>query len=428
MNDKDQILLEKAYDLVYNKANPLLLEKYIEYSVPNDTGRKIYDFYVLNYLDFSVKQMPVKNYRDEDEEIKNSVADAFKKNSSNLRAELLNDVAASINSEIVGEMGEFGSLSEIDKNKLKTLLTEDELKYFISIQKIFNKSGEDSTEKQWQKMSLFLDQNNIPTARYIRFCHKLFGKDFEWNTYYGQGPWQIICEGWLRLAESTKSSAEEVVAIDHIFDLQHNNGSVFDKLAKYTKDGSVDWLEDILDHKATVTNIYQLLNDCSGSVRSLAVRVLKERYGKTKEVEGKKAAEPVVVKKRGGVEVKVNGKLQSIDGQPARTESNQKDKTWLKEWYNKGVLHREDGPASIRVENDNGKLLTRTRYYINGQLHRQGGPAEVWTDRKGKTFKEIYSKNGKQIKEMTAKEFTEPRYYNESGTKITKEEYDAIQA
>jgi hypothetical protein len=276
-------------------------------------------------------------------------------------------------------------------------------------------------------MSLFLSQNNIPTARYIRLCHKLFGKDFEWNMYYGQGPWQSICEGWLRLAESLKGSSEEVIAIDHIFDLEHNNGSVFDKLTKYTKDGSVDWLEDILDHKATVMDIYQLLNNCSGSVRSLAVRVLKERYGKTKEVEGRKANEPVVVKKRGGVEVRVNGKLQSIKGQPAKTESNQKDKTWLKEWYDKGVLHREDGPASIRVENDNGKLFTRTRYYINGQLHRRGGPAEVWTDQKGKTFKEIYSKNGKQIKEMTAGEFTEPRYYKGLGTKITKEEYDAIQ-
>ena len=73
------------------------------------------------------------------------------------------------------------------------------------------------------------------------------------------------------------------------------------------------------------------------------------------------------------------------------------DSNGVKKWYNKeGKLHREDGPAIIRPNNDrewliSGKLhrtdgpaATRTNgtkeWFQNGELHRTDGPALEYAD------------------------------------------------
>ncbi|WP_417729051.1 hypothetical protein [Roseovarius sp.] len=47
------------------------------------------------------------------------------------------------------------------------------------------------------------------------------------------------------------------------------------------------------------------------------------------------------------------------------------------QWYRKGVLHREDGPATIDVGyNDDGTIAYETEgWYVDGELHRVDGPA-----------------------------------------------------
>ena len=42
-------------------------------------------------------------------------------------------------------------------------------------------------------------------------------------------------------------------------------------------------------------------------------------------------------------------------------------------WYNKGKLHRTDGPA---IEWPEGHKF----WYLNGDLHRDDGPAVEWAD------------------------------------------------
>lgn len=64
------------------------------------------------------------------------------------------------------------------------------------------------------------------------------------------------------------------------------------------------------------------------------------------------------------------GRLQSIDDDPAyiKVENKTKNITELSH-YNKGKLHRENGPAVI-MENFKG-------YYYNGKLHNLNGPAYI---------------------------------------------------
>jgi hypothetical protein len=47
-------------------------------------------------------------------------------------------------------------------------------------------------------------------------------------------------------------------------------------------------------------------------------------------------------------------------------------------WYKKGLLHRDNGPASITYNCDNNDCnYTYIQHYKNGELHRDNGPADI---------------------------------------------------
>ena len=66
------------------------------------------------------------------------------------------------------------------------------------------------------------------------------------------------------------------------------------------------------------------------------------------------------------------------------------------EWYLNGYLHREDGPAIIRVDGTKKWYINGIRHredgpayigadghqvwWVNDELHREDGPARIWAD------------------------------------------------
>lgn len=80
-------------------------------------------------------------------------------------------------------------------------------------------------------------------------------------------------------------------------------------------------------------------------------------------------------------------------------------------WYNnKGMFHREDGPAVIHADGTeywyrNGKLYRENGpsivdiygskyWYLNNKLHRVDGPAVIWSD-----GSEFWFRDGKRVDE-----------------------------
>ncbi len=51
---------------------------------------------------------------------------------------------------------------------------------------------------------------------------------------YGGSAWAQVCDAWTRLNQAT-SRPELMVAIDHVYDVQHNNGTVLNKINQYAK-------------------------------------------------------------------------------------------------------------------------------------------------------------------------------------------------
>jgi hypothetical protein len=99
----------------------------------------------------------------------------------------------------------------------------------------------------------------------------------DWSESYGGQKWAGIVDGYFRLKSATNTNSL-IVAIDHIYDLQHNNGSIFTKVKDYGKDveGGKDfgWIRQALDYKRDLKSSKDLLKKVSSSMNKLASRII----------------------------------------------------------------------------------------------------------------------------------------------------------
>jgi hypothetical protein len=283
----------------------VLNEKYFNYSVPSNVRVRIYDFYVLSYLEFIVNKMPVKNFREEDSELKASIQDAYKQITATLRKELLQNVAAAIAAEIslmlsipseeqyVGPDEEYiTTTNRLHPAMMTDFETKQDERIYETLLNAFNNTNlkEQSARDIWKAVYSVLQESNISITRFVEVSRQILDFErFDWHEMYAGEAWQAICDGWFRLYNSKPSSSEEQVAIDHIFDLEHNHGSVLDKMCEYRLDDAgeySEWLKWVLDHKRDAESMYELIPHASGAVSSMAQRALKERLGTTIQSSG----------------------------------------------------------------------------------------------------------------------------------------------
>lgn len=84
----------------------------------------------------------------------------------------------------------------------------------------------------------------------------------------------------------------------------------------------------------------------------------------------------------------MNGRYHSFAGKPASVSYRPNGKLEMVEYYNFGVLHREDGPAKVWFGPSG--LPYYEKYYINGKISREDGPAYVKYNRKGQMVEYEY--------------------------------------
>jgi hypothetical protein len=116
-------------------------------------------------------------------------------------------------------------------------------------------------------------------SKFVDFARNAFVQ-LNWASNYGGKPWANICEGWIKL-KMAKSYNDKVVWIDHVFDLQHNTNTVFNKIKAYSKLGSYEWIKKALDKKKEAGSLFDIVDDASPSVKTFAARVIKAATGET---------------------------------------------------------------------------------------------------------------------------------------------------
>lgn len=245
------------------------------YQVPSDKEKRLFDFYSLELLIKLAKASPqdkkdphhiFRTLEDDSSEL-TSLLDAEDKLLPVLKQDILAAMLVSMCCEMrhADSSGGIGFLSEKNQPIFKDFIVN--LKIFKALEgghedfKIdtkrhrMNNGATPGNYEYAARQRTIKVANKIIKKLGIRPVIEMFEEVFrkgKWNHSYGGKAWGNIAKGWLEL-DAAKSNTDIKTYIDHAYDLQHNTGSVFNKIKEYSKGGNYDWLPAALDKKYDAT-------------------------------------------------------------------------------------------------------------------------------------------------------------------------------
>jgi len=331
-------LVKKCKNYYINRINEALGLGSYQYFIPSDPQEILYDFYFLSLMgDPSKIPGLIFNRSWHEGEFKGAylndaqimdLAASVKETQDKLldytRKDLLDATYFSITSEfrhvldsnrrdnIITFAEENGCVKEMAKwiknysyfkgenidNIIKSFLPKDDPMSHIALRaRVFKGmskkkisidpiTGEETPTETLKKASDFLGSSSGRIASYasaknawknndyefIDFAESVFNQ-LKWTSSYGGPAWAAICVGWKRL-DNAETNLERMIWIDHIFDLQHNTGTMLNKVKRWSKNGSWDWIKRALDFKKSSTMpMIDFINRISPSMSFLAQRL-----------------------------------------------------------------------------------------------------------------------------------------------------------
>jgi len=239
------------------------------YSLSKSKKVLLYDFYVLSYISTLNLNPQSKGYLGEYwgsvDDVVEHIKDAKDTLIPYMKEDLLSAVFDSICCESRHLIHHFHHFYIEDLSKKYPLV--EKLREFLEN----NRFGRSSAPI---KIRLWLLKNNVDGEKFVTEMTKIFSLYKFWDSDYGGRKWSKICRGWLRLFQE-KTDTGLFIAIDHIFDLEHNSGCVLDKIERFKICGNCDWVEESLTRKHNAQSINELLPYCSSDMKKLALKAIK---------------------------------------------------------------------------------------------------------------------------------------------------------
>jgi len=279
----------------------LLLELTFNYKVPKEKKLLLYDFYLMELIDNS-KARPGSNWiLRPDPNLKSSVSAAKEDLLKKLKKELLDALLFAVSAEfrhILDDNINITSkqLRDYFKKKGKLKFLESYVKNWSLINSTYEKfltdEPDDFVTKERRlymrsnpaRLRAFkvLKKTKIKPEDFMKLAEGVF-RDLSWDSSYGGKPWAGIAKGWGRLNKA--EGQDRYIWIDHVYDLQHNTNTVFNKLASYYDTTSgYDWIKTALDYKANTKDEWDLYNKVSPSMKRLAAATLFNKgFGSAEE-------------------------------------------------------------------------------------------------------------------------------------------------
>lgn len=315
----------------------VLLEKYFDYNIPESKKKQLIDFYVVqiakgwtNVLSMS----PEHNVRGNlPEGLAENLDEIEEKIAKHLKPQILKAAFFSIASETYHGMSQLflsdsldaptpggsgrslGALIDRlhlamkdDKDPTFRFLSHDKLKKFMSqyskeketfgimkhehrpsrkrtrkekhldrYQQTLKEPGMELAKQHEHRIPRLTDvltaikKSGISYRDFIEIAYFMFLEN-GWAESFGGKMWADIAKGWLDLYD-TDNLNDTVFRIDRINQLQHNNGTVFDKVDTYAEYGNFEWLTWALDMKFTAKSVEDLLPYGSQQLASIAKRI-----------------------------------------------------------------------------------------------------------------------------------------------------------
>lgn len=263
-----------------------------DYKIPNDKKTQLYDFYALTMVKPLVLSSPSASmfFKEAIESIVNHIGNEF-------LTSVYKCIVCEIwhvfveTAEIWGFCKDGYFANKIKPNNYSTLcdadrhvveiFTLDELKILYKMYRLYRKLHVPKYNTRWKHFRKFQMSNKD----FIKFTKKIFG-ELEWDSNFGGLVWLSIVDGFERLVNAMGGNNinDKIIAIDHIYDLEHHNDRVFTKDDIFAdKNKSYKWLNICLCHKARVETPYVLLNYVSIGLIAPLIYAYKEIYGMTFE-------------------------------------------------------------------------------------------------------------------------------------------------
>jgi hypothetical protein len=268
----------------------LIDESWKDYKVSTNPEILLYDFYVVSYLSTLPLDPAQKGFsgtligRDANE-IKLDIKNAEDKLLPVLRDKLSEALFIAICAEIRHITDRDQNYKDYKNNKLlKNYLRNygmfkddnlpDEFKPTRNVDRPQQEPSNTGYLHSFKAATKAIKDTGSSREQFATLCAELFRK-MKWTEMYGGKKWAEIADAYVLLNKTPQTNAQLQVAIDHAYDLQHNTGTVLNKVKTYYNKGDISWLEKALDFKANLKNVYSLLPRCSSDMRKLALEAFK---------------------------------------------------------------------------------------------------------------------------------------------------------
>lgn len=286
------------------------------YKVPEDKEKQLYDFYMLSYLKglsqydvqrnsfrdktgYDIKQFsvirPDHTEMDHEDKIDYMLKEVSDTLLPTLKSNMLSAVFFSLCAEFrhVFDRNNPQELLKIAKNlgeqyyagfknyaKRLALYRDPIAKTMTRIPRPDHPDITNNNTGYYQSYSSAI-KSGLNKSQFV-YMMKVFYDEVKWVHMYGGKAWSQICIGWTKLDEA-KKERDMTVWIDHVYDLQHNTSTVFNKVQSYAKNGSYEWLKKALDHKAQIKDPHEIIDKVSFPMKQLSMRAIKLKTGKSYE-------------------------------------------------------------------------------------------------------------------------------------------------
>jgi hypothetical protein len=266
----------------------ILVESWKTYNLSNNPKTLLYDFYVLSYLSTLPISSVDKGFRGnligrDPVEVKLDIEHAQNVLFNPLIKKLKSAIFVALTAEIRHVFDREQDFSLFRNNELFKNYT----RYYFELRgdmppefhsKRDIRTSKVNPSKNVYKESLIAASKAITKTgksreAFAELCAKIF-TEMDWYEGYGGEKWKEIANAYMML-NNASSYRDKQIAIDHAFDLQHNTGTVLNKVKEFQIDGSYEWLDTALSLKRDVDSMYKLLPYCSSDMRRLANEVFK---------------------------------------------------------------------------------------------------------------------------------------------------------
>ena len=182
-----------------------------------------------------------------------------------------------------------------DRQTLKNTVSAKFRRLALEFEKIGNteEEGFSDYKVRYNVVTDLMQSVGMDQYEFVKTCEGIFGLKTFWSDSYGGGAWVQVCKGWRELNNTAPTDYNKLATyIDHMYDIEHNNGSIFNKIERYADKsakktyhhgfrvvsrttGEFGWIKEFLNYKAAAKNMHNVLVRCSTSMQKLASPVLK---------------------------------------------------------------------------------------------------------------------------------------------------------